>query len=78
MFFIILNQCILKKNNSFLNKHAKIFVPYRTKCEHQLDYSSRDEDKPIGVATINHPTQVENHKIKNLKELVIIFMKSIN
>ena len=53
-------------------------MPYRAKCEHQLDYSSRDEDKPIGVATINHSTQIENHKIKNLKELVIIFMKSIN
>ena len=53
-------------------------MPYTAECEHQLHYMSRNEDKPLVVAAINHPTQVENHKIKNLKELVIISMESIN
>ena len=47
--------------SSILDKHAKIFVPYTAECEYQLDFRSKDKDKPLGVATIYHPTQVENH-----------------
>ena len=31
-------------------KHAKMFVPYTSECEYQLDY--RAKDKPYGVANI--------------------------
>ena len=35
-----------------------MFVPYTAKCENQLDLRSKDKDKPLGVATIYHPTLV--------------------
>ena len=54
--------------SSILDKHAKQFVPYTAECEYQLDYRNEDKDKPWGVATIYHPTQVKNHKqIKKLE-----------
>ena len=42
-------------------------MPYTAECEHQLDYRSRDEGKPLGVATINHTTQVKNYLKKDEK-----------
>ena len=57
-----------KTIDSFLDKHAKIFVPYTADCEIQLDFTSKDKDKALGVATIYHPTQVKNHKIKNFEK----------
>ena len=48
-------------SNSILDKHVKIFVPYTVECEYQLDFRTKDKDKPLGVATINHPTQVRNY-----------------
>ena len=51
----------------FLNKHAKKFALYTAECENQLDFISKDKDKPLGVATIYHPTQVKNqNKVKKL------------
>ena len=48
-----------KKINSTLNKHAKIFVPYTAECEYQLEFRAKDKDKPLGIATIYHPTRVK-------------------
>ena len=67
MFVITLNQCILKKS-SILDKHAKMFVTYTADCEYELDFRTKDKDKPFGVATIYHPTQVKNHnEIRNFE-----------
>ena len=38
-----------KTIDSILDKNAKIFVPYTTECEYQLDFRSTDEDKPLVV-----------------------------
>ena len=53
--------------DSILNEHVKKFVPYSGECEYQLDYRSKDKDKPLGVATIYLPPQIKNHK--KIKEL---------
>ena len=47
--------------HSILKEHAKKFVPYTSECEYQLDYRSKDKDKPLGVATIYHPDLIKNH-----------------
>ena len=61
---------------SILDKHAKIFVPYTTECEYQLDFRNKDKDKPLCVATIYHPSQVMNHnQIEKLKKDGYIFYK---
>ena len=69
-----------KRITSNLDKHAKKFVPYKAECEYHLDFRSKDKDTPLGVATINHPTQVKNHnKIKKKqKNMDTISTKSIN
>ena len=46
---------------SILDKRAKKFVPYTAELECQLDFRTKDKDKPLGVATIYHATQVKNH-----------------
>ena len=67
-----------KTIDSILDQHAKIFVPYTTEYEYQLDFRSKDKDKPLGVATIYHPTQVENlEKFKIMKRKDINCMKLI-
>ena len=68
-----------KTIESILDQHAKIFVPYTTEYENQLDFRSKDKDKPLGVATIYHPTQVENlEKFKIMKRKDINCMKLQN
>ena len=47
--------------HSILEEHVKKFVPYSGKCEYQLEYRSKDEDKPWVVATICHPSFIKNH-----------------
>ena len=54
------------RNCSFLGKNAKFLVPYTNECEYQVDFRTKVEDKPLGVATVYHPTQVKNHD-KTLK-----------
>ena len=55
--------------HSILDEHSKIFVRYTAECEYQLDFRSKDKDKPLGVATINSPTQVRNrNKIRKLEK----------
>ena len=52
--------------SSVLNTHAEIFVLYTVDCEYYLDFRTKDKDKPLGLATMYHPTQVKNHKhLKN-------------
>ena len=59
-----------KKLFSVLDKHAKIFVPYTAEGEYQLDFRTKDNDKPKGVATIYHPSQLKNHnKIRKLEKV---------
>ena len=41
--------------HSILEEHVKKFVPSSGECEYQLDYRSKDKDKPWGVATFYHP-----------------------
>ena len=49
-----------------IDDHVKKFVAYSGECEYQLDYRSKDKDKPWGVATIYHPPLIRNHKkLKN-------------
>ena len=45
-----------------IDQHVKNFVPFSGECEYQLDCRSKDKDKPLAVATINHPTLIKNHK----------------
>ena len=40
----------------------KKIVPYSGDCEYQLEYRSKDKDKPLGVATFYLDPQVKNHK----------------
>ena len=55
--------------DSILDEYSKVFVRYTAECEYQLDFRSKDKDKPLGVATINHPTQVRNrNKIRKLEK----------
>ena len=44
-----------------IEEHVKLFVPCSGECEYQLDYRSKDKDKPWGVATIYHPPLIKNH-----------------
>ena len=55
-------MCLGKRNNSVLDKHAKIFVPYTAESEYQIDFRSKNKDKPWGLATYYHPTQFKNPK----------------
>ena len=42
-------------------------MPYAAEWEFQLEFRSKDRDKPIVVATTYHPTQEKNHnKIRKL------------
>ena len=45
--------------HSMIDEHVKKFVPYSG--EYQLDYRSKDKDKPWGVVTIYHPCIIKNH-----------------
>ena len=46
--------------------HIRKFVPYSGECDDQLDFRSKDKDKPWGVATVYHPPLIRNHKkLKN-------------
>ena len=47
-----------------LYKHAKMFIPYTSEREYQLDSRSKDKANPLGVATA-----YLNHLIKNHKEI---------
>ena len=50
-----------------LYKHAKMFVPYTSDCEYQLDY--RTKGKPYGVAIIYlDPLIKPNKKIRELEK----------
>ena len=40
----------------------KNFVPYTAECEYQLVFRNKVKNRPWGVATIYHPTQVKNHR----------------
>ena len=61
---------------SIINEHVKKIVPYSGECEYQLDYRSKDKDKPLGVATVYLPPQIKNHKkIKELEKDGYIFHK---
>ena len=53
--------------HSMINDHVKKFVPYTGECEYQLDYRSKNKDKPLGVATIYHPPLIKN--LKKSKEV---------
>ena len=59
--YIIKSMYPEKKLSTVLDKHAKIFACYTAECEYQLDFRTKDKDKPINVATKYHPTQVKNH-----------------
>jgi len=51
-------------------------VPYTAECEDQLDFRTKDKDKPLGVATIYHPTHVKNHnKIRKFEKVDYKFCK---
>ena len=47
---------------SMIDDHVKKFAPYSGECEYQLDYRSKDKDKPWGVATIHHPPFIKDNK----------------
>ena len=36
------------------------FMRYKAECEYQLDFRTKDKDKPLVVATIYHPSQHMN------------------
>ena len=36
------------------------FVRYKAECDYQLDFRTKDEEKPLIVATIYHPSQHMN------------------
>ena len=50
-----------------IDDHVKKIVAYIGECEYQLDYRSKDKDKPWGVATIYHRPLIRNHKKLNRK-----------
>ena len=50
-----------KINDSVLDKQVKAFVPHTAECEYQLDFRTKDKDKPLRLATIYRPTQEKNH-----------------
>ena len=52
MFVLILNQGNLQNKSSILDERAKKFLTYTADCEYQLDFKSKDKDKPWGIATI--------------------------
>ena len=53
-----------------------MFVPYIVECEYQLDFRTKDKDNPLGVATIYHPTQVNNHyKLRKIERAGYKFYK---
>ena len=52
-----------KINDSVLDKQAKAFVLHTAECEYQLDFRTKDENKPLRVATIHRPTQDKNQKV---------------
>ena len=45
-----------------LEEHVRKLLPYNGECEYQLEYRSKDKDRPWGVATIYHPPLTKNHK----------------
>ena len=45
----------------FLDKHTQTFVPYSAESEYQVEIRAKYKEKPLGIATINHPTQFKNH-----------------
>ena len=47
--------------HSIPDEHVKKFVPSTGECDYQLDYRSKDKDKPWGIATIYHPPLNKNH-----------------
>ena len=63
--------------DSILDKHAKNFVLYTAVYDYQSELWTKDKDKPLGGATIYHPTQVKKKKLKNLREMVINSIKLI-
>ena len=44
-----------------LDKHRKMIVLYSAESEYQIKIRAKDKDKPLGIATIYHPTQFKNH-----------------
>ena len=56
-----------KTIHSMIDEHVKRLSPCSGECEYQLDYRSKEKDKPWGVATIYHPPLNINHekKLKN-------------
>ena len=47
--------------HSILEEHVKKFVPNKVECEYQLDYKSKNKDKPWVVATFCHPPSIKFH-----------------
>ena len=37
-----------------------MFVPYSADCEYRLEFRAESKDKPLGIATIYDPNQIEN------------------
>ena len=66
------------KIHSMVEEHVRKSVPYSGGGEYRLDYRSKDNEKPWGVATIYHPPLFQNHNKKNGKKMVTILTQSIN
>ena len=49
-------------SESFLIKHRQTFVLHSAECEYQLEFTAKDKDKQLGIASIYHPTSFEKHK----------------
>ena len=58
------SMCPEKIFHSMRDEHVKKIVPYRSEYEYQSDYMSKGKHKPWGVATINLPPLIKNHKTK--------------
>ena len=65
-----------------------MYVPNSAEGDYQLDLNIKDKGKPLEVANVYHPNQVEDHKIikyfgkdgyifHKIDKLIIITYKSI-